>query len=370
MMVLLLSLTAGLLLPAQTAPRTDTNALLRQAIELHQKGDLQAAVPKYEAVLAANPDLAPARINLGAAYAALGRLDDAIDAYKKALPSASSNPALRLNLALAYYKRALYDDAIEQLLEVRRLQPSNRQATLLLGDSWLVLGEHKKMISLLTPIQNQSPDDRAVTYLLGTALVRDGQLAAGQRVIDRLLRDGESPEVLMLMAAMQMASANNKEALALIEKAIARNPDLPGVYTLLGQARQNDGEPALARDAFLQALQRNPSDYEANLNAGALFRMERDYPAARKHLTRARQLRPQSVALKYQFGNLEMAEGRLPQALLELEAVTRESPGFIEGHISLAQLYYRLKRKEDGDRERAIVTRLQAENQQKDASRN
>lgn len=226
------------------------------------------------------------------------------------------------------------------------------------------------MIELLRPIYDQSPGDRAVTYLLGTALVRDGQLEEGQRVIDRLLRDGESPEVLMLMASMQMASANNKEALVLVERAIARNPDLPGVYTLLGQARQNDGEPSLARDAFLKALEKNPADYEANLNAGALLRMERDYASARKYLEAARRLRPQSIALKYQFGNLEMAEGRLERALVELESVAREAPQFIEGHISLAQLYYRLKRKGDGDRERAIVTKLQAENQQRDASKN
>ena len=37
------------------------------------------------------------------------------------------------------------------------------------------------------------------------------------------------------------------------------------------------------------------------------------------------------------------------------------SPQFIEAHITLATVYYRLKRKEDGDREKALVQQLNAE---------
>ena len=37
------------------------------------------------------------------------------------------------------------------------------------------------------------------------------------------------------------------------------------------------------------------------------------------------------------------------------------SPQFLEAHVSLAQVYYRLKRKADGDRERAVVQKLKAQ---------
>jgi hypothetical protein len=46
-----------------------------------------------------------------------------------------------------------------------------------------------------------------------------------------------------------------------------------------------------------------------------------------------------------------------------LEAIVKDSPQFTEAHVSLATVYYRLKRKEDGDRERAIVQKLNAEAQ-------
>ena len=50
--------------------------------------------------------------------------------------------------------------------------------------------------------------------------------------------------------------------------------------------------------------------------------------------------------------------GHLDKAQKDLEREARESPGFQEAHLQLAALYYRLNRKQDGERERQIVLRL------------
>ncbi len=41
--------------------------------------------------------------------------------------------------------------------------------------------------------------------------------------------------------------------------------------------------------------------------------------------------------------------------------MVRKAPQSVETHVSLATVYYRLKRKADGDRERAIAQKLAAE---------
>jgi len=48
------------------------------------------------------------------------------------------------------------------------------------------------------------------------------------------------------------------------------------------------------------------------------------------------------------------------EARAALESIVKESPQFVEAHVSLATVYYRLKRKADGDREREIVKTLNA----------
>jgi Tfp pilus assembly protein PilF len=67
--------------------------------------------------------------------------------------------------------------------------------------------------------------------------------------------------------------------------------------------------------------------------------------------------------VRYQIATVELAKGQLEQAQRELEALVKESPQFTEAHVSLATIYFRQKRKADGERERAIVTKLNAERQ-------
>ena len=72
----------------------DADALLAQAVQLHQAGDLYGAVENYEAYLKTNPDNAGARSNLGAAYVRLGRLPEGIAEYRKALALDPAQPDL------------------------------------------------------------------------------------------------------------------------------------------------------------------------------------------------------------------------------------------------------------------------------------
>ena len=53
--------------------------------------------------------------------------------------------------------------------------------------------------------------------------------------------------------------------------------------------------------------------------------------------------------------------GQIEDARKGLEELTRQEPRFVEAHVTLATVYYRLKRKSDADRERAIVQKLNDE---------
>ena len=44
-----------------------------------------------------------------------------------------------------------------------------------------------------------------------------------------------------------------------------------------------------------------------------------------------------------------------------LEAMIKQAPQFVEAHISLATVYYRLGRKADGDREKTLSQKLTME---------
>jgi hypothetical protein len=50
---------------------------------------------------------------------------------------------------------------------------------------------------------------------------------------------------------------------------------------------------------------------------------------------------------------------RLPESQALLQQVTRGQPEHYQAHVALARVYYRQGKKPEGDRERAIVTRIE-----------
>ena len=278
--------------------------VLARAVQLHQSGQVEAAIREYEVYLAAKPKNFIARSNLGAALARLGRYEEAIRQYQKALEMDPKNHAVRYNLALAHYNGAQLEDAVRELRTVIGAQPDNKNAVLLLADCHLRLGEDKEVIALLSPREHEFWDERAFDYLLGLTLIRDNQTARGQLLVDRILRNGDSAEAQLMMGTALMVANDWTGALKHFERAVELNPELPSVHSLHGLALVQTGNPERAAAAFREELKRSPNDFDANINLGALLRQEASYEEALPHLRRALQLRPGSPAARYQIGAL------------------------------------------------------------------
>ncbi len=113
---------------------------------------------------------------------------------------------------------------------------------------------------------------------------------------------------------------------------------------------------AAAANAFRKELESNPNDFVSNLQMGVLFKQDQRYDEARSSFDRAlaRPSRRPRGALPARHPGPDGREHRTG-ACSKLEELIKETPHFVEAHVSLATVYYRLKRKADGDRERAIV---------------
>jgi tetratricopeptide (TPR) repeat protein len=243
--------------------------------------------------------------------------------------------------------------------------PDQVQPTMLLADCWLAMGKNKQVVELLDPLAIQHPEDLGVAYMLGTALVRDNQVARGQIVIDRILRNGDSAEARLLLGTTKLNVSDFAGAMEDLAKAVALNPKLPDVYSFYGLALLRTGDAKGASEAFRKELEANPNDFNSNLQLGALLKMDENYDDALPYLRRALQARPGDPGVRYQLASIAFSKGNVEDARAQLETILKESPNFTEAHVTLATVYYRLKRKADGDRERAIVQKLNAEAQAK-----
>ena len=347
---------------AQSTPDSkDFDRLLARGMELHQAGDLLGAIDAYKAALAVAPDRADALSNLGAAYAKLGQFDDAVKEYDAALKVDPSNTQIRMNLALAYYKSARPNDAIPQLKRVLSSDPDAKAAYLVLADCYLQTGQNQDVISLLQSRESMLGGDLAYAFILGTALLQNGDVDKGEPYVAKVFEAGDSAESHLLMGMAQLTKQDYVAARQELESAVRLNPRLPTVHSLYGRALLALGEQQSAEREFQRELTTNINDFEANLQLGNLRKGVQKYDEASAFLERAVSIRPKDLTARKLLASLRLQMGNAEEAVKMFEAIEKEAPDLVDVHVELATAYNRLKRKEDADREKAIVDRLNAE---------
>jgi tetratricopeptide (TPR) repeat protein len=347
----------------------DVDRAFETATRLHETGDIEGAVRGYQAILASHPERADVRSNLGAAYSRLGRYEDAIEQYKLALARDNRNQTIRRNLALAYYKAALFAEAATELDRFVAAAPpglaDRKDAVLLLADCLVRIGEYKRVIELLSPLESIDPNNRTIGYVLGSALIGDGQMQKGQVLIDRIFRGEDSAEGRLLIGSILLLADDGQTAIKELERAIELNPKLPTLRAWYGRALMRMGDSEKAMRAFKSELSDFPNDFDANLFMGTLLKQEKSLDEAFSYLSRAIRLRPRDSYARYHLGGLYAMMGRPDDARVLLEDVVKEYPDFVEARVLLASVYFRLNRKSDGDRERAVIQKLNSEQQAK-----
>jgi tetratricopeptide (TPR) repeat protein len=341
-----------------------------RALEMQKAGDLIGAIDAYKTALSIDATRVDARSNLGAAYVHLGQFDDAIAQYDAALTIDPSNATVRLNLALAYYKSGRPNEAIQPLKMVVATSPEAKNAYLILADCYLQTGQYPDAVTLLQPREAMFQDDLAFAYVLGTALVRTGDERQGQLYIDRIFKKGDSAEGHLMMGIAHLNRFDYPEAKSELERALALNSSLPTANSAYGRALLGLGDHAEAERAFQKELSVNVNDFESNLMLGSMRKSAQDFDAALTYLNRAVVIHPKDVTARKLVASLKLQTGAVEEAAAMLEQIVADEPDAVDAHVQLATAYNRLKRKDDADRERAIIERLNREIQEKQSAVN
>lgn len=347
------------------AQQPEVERLFGAAIEAQQHGDLPTAIKEYQKLLQLQPKLTDARVNLGAALAHEGRFDEAIVQYRLALQTAPENPEIRMDLGLALYKKGDLPGAIGEFEEARKQQPRNAQLAILLGDSEVRSGKAAVAAAMLEPLEAENAKNPDFEYVLGTALLASGKRRDGANKLQYVAEKTGGADAYFLAGSTWLDLNDLEFARKDLDIALKANPKFPRVYTLAGMARDRCNDPVGAEAAFREALKLNPEDYDANLYLGAILLKRRSVEEAKPYLDHALALDPKSTLARYEVAMWKSTSGDYASAAGDLEIIVREDPAWLEPHVELATVYYKLHRPEDGAKQRAIVAKLTEEQQQR-----
>lgn len=350
------------------AQEPNPDQLLSRAIDAQQRGDYQSAIRDYRKLLELRPNTVEAKVNLGAALVHVGDFDGAIAMYRSALPQISQKNdsqtnAVLLNLALAYYKKGDYENAGEQFETLHQSNPRDVRVAILLGDTDVRLGKPATAVELLEPLEPANAQNMDLEYAYGTALIKVGKRRDGVARIEKVAKAGNSADAYLLAGSTFLDLNEFESARRDLDAALRLDPKLPGIYTLAGTARDKTGNVKEAESAFRESLKINPDDFDANLYLGAILYKRRDLDEAKPYLDRALRLNPSSSMARYEEAMFESTSEQYEAAAQDLEKLIKDDPTWLEPHVELASLYYRLHRPADGAKEREIIDKLTADQQ-------
>ncbi len=341
------------------AQEANPDQLLKQAIEEQQRGDFPAAIRDYRKVLELRPSEVEAKVNLGVALVHVRQFDEAIALYRSALTSLKDKNGVLFDLAFAYHEKGDFEHAREQFEILHDAQPDRLGVVILLGDSDVRTGKSDAALSLLEPLESRYAQNMDFEYVLGSALINTkGRRRDGVARMEKVAKAGSGADAYMIAGATLLDLNEYESARKDLEEALLLNPRLPGLYTLVGTARDKTGDVKAAESSFREALKTNPDDFEANLYLGAILYKRRDTEEAKGYLDRALRLKPSDAMARYEVAMLKSTSGDYETAARELELLVKDDPDWLDPHVELATLYYRLHRPVDGAKERQIVDAL------------
>jgi len=354
--VLLIALLAAL--PCLAHSDTDIAALAQHAVELQQSGNYAAAADAYRELLKVRPDDVVTHVNLGVVLVKLGRFDDAIAEYQAADKLSPGDSRISMNLALAYEKSGRLKEATEHFEALHLSAPQENRVTMLLADCELQLGNDDRVIELLQPIASQNSTDLAFSYMLGVALLHKHRIEESQVFLDRILRNGDTPEARFLLGTRMFESGDYPAAVKELASAAELNPHLPQLQSIYGQALLNTGDPEMASDAFHKELADNPNDYGANLGLAQILTARKQWNEAFPLVKRALQVRGDSPAARLTMAECLSGVGEFDEARPYAESAAHEMPRSVAAHETLSSVYAGLKLRDDAQRERQTARQL------------
>jgi tetratricopeptide (TPR) repeat protein len=256
---------------AQDAP--NVTALLNQALQQHQTGNLTEAVKIYRQILSVSPDNADALNLLGLAHHQGGDHDRALELIGKAIQIAPSVALYHNNYAMALFGAGQDRAAIDSLRHAVALDPAYMDGWVNLADA---LDRTGQTGAAVTACQSENGDRAAAISALRQAIALEPRFADALERLGALLRDDDQPEAALeaLHRALELEPNNEKawfttglakqdldqldDAISAFGKAIHLSPDLVEAHHNMGNVLRGVGRDDEAIAAFDKALALDP----------------------------------------------------------------------------------------------------------------
>jgi putative PEP-CTERM system TPR-repeat lipoprotein len=330
---------------AATSPLT---RLLAARLAMSRQ-DYTNAVAQAQLALTAKPDLVAAKMLLGAAFLAQGKLNQAENQLSQVVAQMPENLEARKLLARVNLRMQRPDVAMQLLLPTQQAESSDPQTDALLGWANLQRGDDAAAIALLERSAAAQPENSNLKLDLAMAYLSGEQRGKAVELLESLpARAGDMRRESLLVEAIA-ATQGVAAARAHIDRVVAAAPKDPAVLNLAGTVYMRQGDLSRARTLLATALAADPGNSAVLTNQARLEMAAGDAVAAASALEKVLARNPTDMTARLMKAQILARTGDLVTASKRLEEIRVADPDALEPRLLLASLYLQQKKTQEAD---------------------
>jgi tetratricopeptide (TPR) repeat protein len=261
----------------------DALAVLLQREEQHQE-----AIEIYTKALDLIGETPPLISKIAYAYIYIPDWENAIIWFEKYLEHDSEDINALINLSVAYSNMGNHDKWFEYTTRVLELQPDNTQFLFNAGQYWFM--QMQDAAGQMAEITDSTPDADAQRAELEKQSneARDKSIASFKE-ITRI--DPQDKDALKRLGILYLLSAQNEEAIEVLERSVEIDPSDIDVLDFLGRAYIQKGDTKAAIKPYEMLVESDPGNIDAWERLGELYEYNSMPDKSKEALDKAEELK-------------------------------------------------------------------------------
>jgi tetratricopeptide (TPR) repeat protein len=334
----------------------------RRANEFLKANQPAKAIPEFAALVAAEPDNLDAQANLGVLLYFQARPSDALEHLRKAVQLNPNLSRIQALLGLCEYQLAQLDAARADLSAVVGNLPDpklRKEVGLTLVEVETAQQDLAAASVTIGKLRDEAPTDPEILY----AAYRIHTDLAGEALLSLSLTAPQSGQMQQAIAHELERIRDLPGAIAAFRKAIAVDPNLPGIHFELAEALHGSDSQAdrvQSEHEYTIALEKNPREVQAAVRLGDLQADRGDLNSAAVLYERALGQQPNNADAAIGLARVYSEKDENDKALSLLQQVLTADPTNILAHFRLSALYRKMHMPDDAKRELAEYQKYKA----------
>ena len=338
------------------AQNTPIEELFGQAQAASRRNDYATAEKLYRQVLAADPGVLAARVNLGLACYQQHKSREAVAEFQRALQSSPREYSALLFSGLAYIDLTEYDRAQAALEKARQVKDDDSLLWWALGSLAMLHNDAEVAFEPLNRCVALAPDNERCVWLLGSAAAilayqsharpaAQAEYAAKVDWATHWLEQHQPGTALLhvfkgdVLAARQVT----EDALAEYQRAQVIDPDWPDIHLLIGSLLGLAGKWDDALAELKRQLELHPGDVRALIETGSVYCRSSRFAGAVPFLEKALKSDSRNYEANYRLGQAYMSLGKYGLAVPPLQHAVAARPDKSNPHYLLFRAYRALQ---------------------------